>query len=97
MPPQALVGAIFRNFRQNRKTGRNRAWLQMSADVACSIGNLSFDDLNRVKVAEQILGDIEDRVKGGEHGSTQSPLSALQNFLATGKGGMMAEDEEEAE
>jgi len=88
------VGQIFKNFRQNRKTGRNRAWMQMGSDVACSIGALTFDDLNRVKMAESILGDIEDRVKGGEHGTTQSPLDALKDWLMTGKG-IMSEPEEE--
>lgn len=81
LAPAALVGTIFSNFKQNRKSSRNRAWSQMGADIAWSVGRFDADHLNRIKLAEGILGDIEDRVKGGDQGAGQSPLDALKAFL----------------
>lgn len=80
-PPTELVGRIFSNFKHNRRSSRNRAWSQMGADIAGSVGRFDADHLNRIKLAEGILGDIEDRVKGGDQGAGQSPLDALRAFL----------------
>lgn len=53
----------------------------MGADIAGSVGRLDSEYLNRIKLAESILGDIEDRVKGGDQGAGHSPMDALRAFL----------------